>query len=71
MSMLEGKRGWRTRCSKTIYTCMQPKGLEYGHVYLIGCEEGILPHRESIDTGRVEEERRLMYVGITALHKNH
>jgi ATP-dependent DNA helicase Rep len=32
---------------------------------MIGVEEGILPHREAIDLGNVDEERRLMYVGVT------
>ncbi|MDC6700792.1 3'-5' exonuclease, partial [Leclercia adecarboxylata] len=48
-----------------MMTLHASKGLEFPYVFIIGCEDGVLPHQVSLDEGNLQEERRLLYVVIT------
>lgn len=55
----------RARGQVTVSTIHAAKGLEFGHVFLVGCSEGLLPFGSPREGEDLEEERRLMYVAVT------
>lgn len=65
LAMLEALGVGADLSGVTISTIHASKGLEFKHVFLIGCSEGLIPYGLPQDDDVLEEERRLMYVAVT------
>jgi superfamily I DNA/RNA helicase len=71
MSMVDNTANDPEQPKINLMSLHQSKGLEYETVFLVGCEDGLLPHQNSfLERGEMEEEVRLAYVGITRAMKN-
>lgn len=66
-----GKKALENEHAVTLMTMHAAKGLEFSMVFIVGLEEGVFPHAQSLfDYSDIEEERRLCYVGVTRAKKN-
>ena len=65
MDMMERNESDKEHDMVSLMTLHASKGLEFPHVFLIGMEEEMLPHKQNMESPGLEEERRLAYVGIT------
>ena len=65
LALLEAKGLSAAASSVTVSTIHASKGLEFPYVFIVGCSEGLIPYGASIAGEALEEERRLLYVGVT------